>query len=58
MTGRGRQGLTLLARERIAECLRPAYRVFTMGADVLFDCDLRAAATNASGADGTLTRVL
>lgn len=58
VTGRGRPGLTLPARERIAECLRPAHRVFMMGGDVLFDCDLRAAATNASGADGTLTRVL
>jgi riboflavin-specific deaminase-like protein len=44
VTGRGRPGLTLPAREHIAECLRPAHRVFTMGGDVLFDCDLRAAA--------------
>jgi riboflavin-specific deaminase-like protein len=40
--GSGRPGLTLPARGRIAECLRPAHRVFTMGGDVLFDCDLRA----------------
>lgn len=39
--GRGRPGLRLPANERIAECLRPAHRVFAMGADVLFDCDLR-----------------
>ena len=58
VTGCGRRGLTLPARERIAECLRPAHRVFTMGGDVLFDCDLRAAAPDASGANGTLTRVL
>ncbi len=42
VTGAGRPALTLPARERIAECLRPQHRVFTMGADVLFDCDLRA----------------
>ena len=48
ITGRGRPGLTLPARERIAECLRPAHRVFTMGGDVLFDCDLRAAAPAAA----------
>jgi len=42
VTGNGRPGLSLPARERIAECLRPAHRVFTMGGDVLFDCDLRA----------------
>ncbi len=42
ITGDGRVGLTLAARDRIAECLRPAHRVFAMGGDVLFDCDLRA----------------
>jgi len=44
VTGSGRPGLSLPARDKIADCLRPAYRVFTMGGDVLFDCDLRAAA--------------
>jgi diaminohydroxyphosphoribosylaminopyrimidine deaminase / 5-amino-6-(5-phosphoribosylamino)uracil reductase len=55
VTGNGRPGLTLPARERIADCLRPAHRVFTMGGDVLFDCDLRAAAVSPSG---TLTRAI
>jgi diaminohydroxyphosphoribosylaminopyrimidine deaminase / 5-amino-6-(5-phosphoribosylamino)uracil reductase len=58
MTGRGRPGLTLPARERIAECLRPAHRVFTMGGDVLFDCDLRTAAPAASEPSGSLTRAI
>jgi diaminohydroxyphosphoribosylaminopyrimidine deaminase/5-amino-6-(5-phosphoribosylamino)uracil reductase len=44
VTGRGRPALTLPARERIADCLRPQHRVFTMGGDVLFDCDLRTTA--------------
>jgi len=44
VTGNGRPGITLAARDRIADCLRPAHRVFTMGGDVLFDCDLRSAA--------------
>ena len=56
VTGSGQPGLTLPARERIADCLRPAHRVFTMGGDVLFDCDLRAAATPAPS--GTLTRAI
>jgi len=38
--------------------LRPAHRVFTMGADVLFDCDLRATVPAASVATGTLERVI
>jgi diaminohydroxyphosphoribosylaminopyrimidine deaminase / 5-amino-6-(5-phosphoribosylamino)uracil reductase len=58
LTGRGRPGLTLAARERIAECLRPAHRVFTMGGDVLFDCDLRAAAPAVSEPSGSLTRAI
>ena len=58
VTGRGRPGLTLAAREHIADCLRPAHRVFTMGGDVLFDCDLRAAAPAVSGPSGSLTRAI
>jgi riboflavin biosynthesis pyrimidine reductase len=54
--GSGRPGLTLPARERIADCLRPAHRVFTMGGDVLFDCDLRAAPGAQAG--GALTRAI
>ena len=54
--GSGRPGLTLPARERLSECLRPAHRVFTMGGDVLFDCDLRAAPAVPTG--GTLTRAI
>jgi diaminohydroxyphosphoribosylaminopyrimidine deaminase/5-amino-6-(5-phosphoribosylamino)uracil reductase len=57
VTGAGRPGLSLPARDRIAECLRPMHRVFTMGDDVLFDCDLRAAAP-APTQSGTLARVL
>jgi len=58
VTGRGRPGLTLAARERIADCLRPAHRVFTMGGDVLFDCDLRAAAPAVTEPSGSLTRAI
>lgn len=58
VTGAGTRGLSLPARERIADCLRPAHRVFTMGADVLFDCDLRATAPAAPTASGRLDRVL
>lgn len=55
VTGRGYPGLSVRARDRIGDCLRPAHRVFTMGGDVLFDCDLRV---NASPiASDALTRV-
>ena len=58
VTGRGRPGLTLPARERIGECLRPAHRVFTMGSDVLFDCDLRASAPTATYPGGPVRRAI
>ena len=57
LIGRGRPGITLAAREKIAECPRPAHRVFAMGGDVLFDCDLRASAPG-TGPRGALARVL
>jgi riboflavin-specific deaminase-like protein len=37
VTGGGRPGLALPARDRIADCLRPQHRIFAMGGDVLFD---------------------
>jgi len=55
VTGRGRPGLALPARDRIAECLRPQHRIFAMGGDVLFDCDLRAPESAALA--GSLQRV-
>jgi diaminohydroxyphosphoribosylaminopyrimidine deaminase/5-amino-6-(5-phosphoribosylamino)uracil reductase len=58
VTGSGRPGLSLPARDRIAECLRPAHRVFTMGGDVLFDCDLRAPGLARAFASGELNRVV
>jgi riboflavin-specific deaminase-like protein len=45
LMGGGRPGLQLPASESIAECLRPAHRIFAMGGDVLFDCDLREGGT-------------
>src|SRR5581483_6926427 len=39
--GSGRPAIRLPAREALSECRRPKYRVFRMGGDVFFDCDLR-----------------
>lgn len=59
VTGSGRRGLMLPARETIAECLRPRHRVFAMGGDVLFDCDLRAPPDDgAPEPTGGLSRVI
>jgi riboflavin-specific deaminase-like protein len=41
--GDGRPAIRIEPREALRDCQRPRYRVFRMGGDVLFDCDLRAA---------------
>jgi diaminohydroxyphosphoribosylaminopyrimidine deaminase / 5-amino-6-(5-phosphoribosylamino)uracil reductase len=40
--GDGRPAIRLEPRAALRDCQRPSYRVFRMGGDVLFDCDLRA----------------
>lgn len=61
VTGAGRRGLDLPERFQIRDCLRPAHRIFRMGGDVLFDCDLRSAPVSLSVEDPSaapLSRVL
>ena len=43
--GQGRPAIRLRPPTELRHCPRPAYRVYRMGGDVLFDCDLRASAT-------------
>jgi riboflavin-specific deaminase-like protein len=40
LIGDGRPAIRLAARAILRDCRRPPYRVFRMGGDVLFDCDL------------------
>jgi len=54
ITGAGRPGIRSAARQQMEECLRPPHRIFTMGSDVLFDCDLRCD-TKARGSELPLT---
>ena len=41
--GEGRPGIRMAPETCLSACRRPPYRVFRMGGDLLFDCDLRAA---------------
>ncbi|MEO8258599.1 MAG: RibD family protein [Acidobacteriota bacterium] len=50
--GDGRPAIRLPARAVLSDCHRPRYRVFRMGGDVLFDCDLTSAGIEA---DETMT---
>lgn len=43
LIGDGRPAIRLAPQASLRDCRRPAYRVFRMGSDVLFDCDLHAA---------------
>lgn len=53
--GGGRPAFRLPAANLLRECARPGYRVFRMGGDMLFDCDMR---TSAGEGGGVVTRVL
>ena len=48
LIGDGRPAIRLVPRTTLSDCHRPRYRVFRMGADVLFDCEL-----GADGSDGS-----
>jgi diaminohydroxyphosphoribosylaminopyrimidine deaminase/5-amino-6-(5-phosphoribosylamino)uracil reductase len=46
LIGDGRPAIRLPGRNALSDCHRPRYRVFRMGADVLFDCELGPDATD------------
>ncbi len=60
--GDGRPAIRLLPPTALSDCLRPRYRVFRMGGDVLFDCDLKPGSNEATSQDGAeqpmVTRVI
>ena len=59
LIGDGHPGVRLTSQTRLRDCRRPGYRVFRMGGDVLFDCELhvRADAVNRQ-ASGAVHRVI
>jgi len=57
--GEGRPAIRLAPQTHLRDCLRPGYRVYRMGGDVLFDCELNARAETAHGrATGSISRVI
>jgi riboflavin-specific deaminase-like protein len=58
--GEGRPAIRLPAPTTLSDCQRPRHRVFRMGGDVLFDCDLRTTADEPAKADGSdgISRVI
>jgi diaminohydroxyphosphoribosylaminopyrimidine deaminase / 5-amino-6-(5-phosphoribosylamino)uracil reductase len=60
LIGDGRAAIRLPAPALLGDCHRPAYRVFRMGGDVLFDCDLRsrAEASDSEDAANGISRII
>jgi len=57
LIGEGRPAIRLAPQDRLRDCRRPSYRVFRMGGDVLFDCDLHATADPADDS-GAVNRII
>lgn len=55
--GDGRPAIRLAPQQKLRDCRRPEYRVFRMGGDMLFDCDLHAEAVTGEN-DQQLTRII
>jgi diaminohydroxyphosphoribosylaminopyrimidine deaminase / 5-amino-6-(5-phosphoribosylamino)uracil reductase len=48
LIGDGRPAVRISPREQLRDCLRLSHRVYRVGGDILFDCDLRAVKDSAS----------
>jgi diaminohydroxyphosphoribosylaminopyrimidine deaminase / 5-amino-6-(5-phosphoribosylamino)uracil reductase len=57
IVGSGKPAIRLEPKDVLSDCQRPAYRVFRMGGDVLFDCDLTGP-TRTSPPEGGIERVI
>ncbi len=58
LIGNGRPAIRLPAPERLRDCRRPANRVYRMGGDVLFDCDLRTDDPGRAAEGAAVTRII
>ena len=60
LIGDGRPAIRLAPRTALSDCHRPRYRVFRMGADVLFDCEIGPDGNNAAPPESQppITRVI
>ena len=57
--GDGRPAIRLTPQDRLRDCRRPGYRVFRMGGDVLFDCELNVVADSVEGpVGGSVNRII
>jgi diaminohydroxyphosphoribosylaminopyrimidine deaminase / 5-amino-6-(5-phosphoribosylamino)uracil reductase len=57
IVGSGKPAIRLEPKDVLSDCQRPAYRVFRMGGDVLFDCELTGV-TRPKVPDAGISRVI
>jgi diaminohydroxyphosphoribosylaminopyrimidine deaminase / 5-amino-6-(5-phosphoribosylamino)uracil reductase len=57
LIGEGRPAIRLAPHANLKDCRRPRYRVFRMGGDVLFDCELRPTGESAP-APASVSRII
>lgn len=55
LIGEGRPAVRVSPREQLRDCLRLSHRVYRVGGDILFDCDLRPTKDSASDGRNSLT---
>ena len=59
LIGEGRPTVRFAPQVRLRDCRRPGYRVFRMGGDVMFDCDLSVQADASQNVvPGTVSRII
>jgi diaminohydroxyphosphoribosylaminopyrimidine deaminase / 5-amino-6-(5-phosphoribosylamino)uracil reductase len=58
LIGDGRPAIRFTPRSALSDCHRPRYRVFRMGADVLFDCEVGGGTTSQPPPDPPIARVI
>ena len=59
LIGNGRPAIRFPPQHRLSDCRRPGYRVFRMGGDVLFDCELNSPVDPVEGsAPGGVNRII
>lgn len=58
LIGDGRPAIRLPPRAALRDCQRPRYRVFRMGGDILFDCEVRSPADQSDSSDPQVSRII
>jgi riboflavin biosynthesis pyrimidine reductase len=56
--GDGKPAIRLTPRAALVDCHRPRHRVFRMGGDILFDCEIGSHGDEPPAGEGDVVRVI